>query len=72
MKITSYRRLLADGTAVGEVIYLSNGAHQRQKVAREQKAQIADAGHKFIAATGGNACMIISGRLISHLAAGRG
>lgn len=61
-----YRRLLADDTAVGEVIYLSNGAHQRQKVTSEQRAQLAEAGHKFIAATGGNACMIISGRLISQ------
>jgi hypothetical protein len=61
-----YRRLLTDDTAVGEVVYLSNGAHQRQKVTSEQKAQIAEAGHKFIAATGGNTCMIISGRLISQ------
>jgi hypothetical protein len=61
-----YRRLLADDTAIGEVVYLSNGAHQRQKVTSEQKVQIADAGHKFIAATGGNACMVISGRLVSQ------
>jgi hypothetical protein len=60
-----YRRLLADDTPVGEVTYLSNGAHQRRKVSSEQKAQITEAGHKFTAATGGNACMIISGRLIS-------
>lgn len=61
-----YRRLLADDTAVGEVTYLSNGAHQRQKVTGEQKARLAEAGQKFIAATGGNACMIISGRLVSQ------
>lgn len=60
-----YQGLLADDTPVGEVTYLSNGTRQPRQVSSELRAQLAEAGQKFIASTGGSACMIISGRLIS-------
>lgn len=69
-----YQQLIADDTPVGEVLYLSNGTHldnevtgEQKKMPGEQREKIAATGRLLLEETGGNSCMILSGRLISQI-----
>ena len=48
-----------------EIMYLSNGSGLQTKIVGTQRDNVAEAGRRFLEASGGDACLLLAGPLVS-------
>src|SRR6202046_2071649 len=55
-----------------EIVYLSNGAGPQAKIVGTQREKVIAAGRSFLKASGGDACLVLAGPLVSEAGRGKG